>query len=672
MIKEEGQVLVKMFDAIPSTPLPNYLFMNEGDLELINKADSAGLGEPTFSNGSAYGDLDNDGDLDLVINNVNMLSMIYRNNTDSTQSYLKLSLQGIKYNSRSIGAKVKAHIGGKTQYYEVNPMRGFQSTVDDRINIGYNKGETIDSIEIIWPDGSRQIINSDIPSQQIMEVVYSEDETLLLESKDDHFLLQKIEGVLDHIHREIDFSDFDREKLAYFMRSNLGPVGTAIDLNDDGMDDIIIGGSKGSLTSIYLQDRKGKFIKAVNEDLGITLDAETTSLNPLDIDNDGDTDLYMTHGGNEVPASSSALKDRLLINDNGTLKLDTEFNAPYHATATASIITDPNGIINIVTGNSQEPLKYGIPSDINIYRMSEGELKGKPYKVIADVGLIQCSTSGDIDGDGQSEIIMSGHYMPIMRIDYNDGAFDTSRLEGLEHYLGMWNDVSLSDLDNDGDLDLIAANMGTNNVFKLEENQSLKLYTNDFDRNGSIEQVLCLSANGEDVPFHTRDPMVSQMPYLKKKFLKYDSYADAAISDLFTSEQLTSSIVLETNTMETMIFENNNGNFIPRPLPLQAQFTIQYSILVIDLNGDGLKDFILGGNQYKAKPEIGINAASKGMVFLNEGDMKFKYLSPSESGLYEEGEIRDILSISISGNDHLLFLKNSDKASIYKINRHEN
>lgn len=671
MIKEEGQVLVKMFDAIPSTPLPNYLFMNEGNLHFINRADSAGLGMPTFSNGSAYGDLDNDGDLDLVINNVNMPSMIYRNNTDSTQSYVKLNLPGIQYNSRCIGTKVLAYIGGKTQYYEVNPMRGFQSTVDDRINIGFKKGELIDSIEIIWPDGLRQVLHSDIPEKGTLKIEYKIDRTSTKNIDINQFLLQKIDGVLDYTHQESDFSDFDREKLSYYMRSNIGPKGTVLDINDDGRDDIIIGSSKGSLTSVYLQNGDGRFTQVVNKDLDVTRDAETTSLMSIDMDSDGDSDLYMTHGGSEVPASSSALKDRIFINDKGTLKLYSDFNAPYYATATASILTDPSGALNIVTGNSQEPLRYGIPSDIIVYRISDGKITGKPEKVIEDVGLIQCSTSGDLNGDGRDEIIISGHYMPILRIDYNNGAFDTSRLAGIEHYLGMWNDVSLSDLDNDGDLDLVAANMGTNNVFQLKENCSLKLYTNDFDRNGSIEQIMCLSANGKDIPFHTRDPMVNQMPYLKKKFLKYESYAEASISDLFTSEQLASSIVLETNTMETMIFENINGNFIPRPLPLQAQFTIQYSILVIDLNGDGLKDIILGGNQYKARPEIGINAASKGMVFLNEGNMKFKYLSPSESGLYEKGEIRDIISVSISGKEHLLFLKNSDKASIYKINQYE-
>lgn len=680
IIKTEKKAILRIIDLIPSVKVPNYAFHNNGNLTFTNLSGSWGLDIPSFSNGAAYGDLDNDGDLDLVVNTVDMPPLVYRNeaNRKSGTNYLELKLKGLGKNTAAIGAEVTLYYGGKINYDELVPARGFQSSVDDRLHFGLGTSGLIDSMTVNWPDGKCSVIHN-IKANQFMSL----EETAAAEgcSKPEKLpsrVFQKIlhSDGLDFVHRESDFNDFDRNRLLFQMSSNEGPRMAVGDVNGDSLDDIFICGAKNSPGELYIQDAKGRFKKADEPAIVADKISEDTDCAFFDADGDGYQDLYVASGSNEFPESSSALSDRLYINDGlGHFAKSPQIlpAGKYESTSCVKPADfDNDGDIDLFVGVRQHPFEYGLP--VNGYLLENdghGKFKnvtGEKAPGLTGIGMITDMTWADIDNDGDQDMVIVGDWMPVKIFINDNGTFkDESVSFGLSDTEGWWHRITAKDINGDGKIDFILGNNGLNSHFKATVHKPVTMYVNDFDMNGSVEQIICTYYGDKSYPAVMKDDLVRQIPSLTKKFKKFDDYKDATIEDIFSPAILQRSVKLSSKIMENCIMINTGtGSFKLIPLPVEAQFSPVYAIGADDFDGDGKCDLFIGGNQYMAKPETGINDASYGLFLKNNGDGTFQAVSPVESGISSKGEIRDLKVIKINANKIVTVARNNDTLQFYK------
>lgn len=670
---EEKDVMVKMFDAMPVSAYPNYYYKNNGNLTFSNRSSKSGLGiKPTYSNGSAYGDLDNDGDLDLVTNNIGEAASIYKNT--SNKPSLTISLKGKGYNSQSFGALVTAYTSNGKMVKEVYPMRGFQSGVDYRVQYAFGDA-VVDSIIITWPDHSREKYDGDLPDSVSVSYLWEQIGSQVSMNTSGPLrrqLLTRSDIMSSTMpHRENRFSDFDRVRTLPFIISNEGPRLMVADINKDGIEDVILSSSKGSPSTILLNnDRFLADFLGLSE---INIGAESLDILVSDLDGNGYDDIYFANGSSEFGGATTDIMDQIYLCDSrGCSAAPSDFiNVTFSSSAAVDLIDlDNDGDKDLIVAERLKPNAYGVPGDILRYRNENGkyvrmDTEG-PYK---EVGLMRDLVVTDINNDGYEDIVVAREYDDI-EILLNDGKGSHEKLGGelgLHNHRGIWSRINVADIDGDGDLDILAVNIGENNRIRRLVDSLAVLYVNDFDQNGSVEAVLCSRSASGDYPISLRDDMLMQLPSLKKKALKYIDYAKMNMTDLITTEILDKSVVYTLNEYRSGIFVNDGGSFHFVPLPMQAQWTDQRAMWIGDLNNDGLLDIILGGNQYLSKPEMGTNAASYGQVFLQNEDNKFRYLSAEESGLQESGQIRDIDDIKIGSDRFLLIAKNNEQMVAYKI-----
>jgi hypothetical protein len=664
----------KVIDKMPSNPIPNKAFKNLGNLKFSDEGNNWGLSTPSFSNGAAYGDLDNDGDLDLVVNNVNQESFVYRNNSRnvSKSNYIGLSLKGKGQNTFAIGASVKVFQGKNIISREVMPSRGFQSSVDYKIIMGLGT-DKVDSMLVQWPDRSvTKIVNPAINQVHSLSQT-SGINNLSTIIKDTTFTsLFKIVKQSFEKHNEDDYIDFYYERGLPALLSREGPKAAKGDVDGDGLMDIFIGGASGQSGQLYMQTNSG-FVKKSRSAFAASAFEDVATL-LFDCDKDGDLDLLTGSGGNHHAVNSFELQNRLYKNDGkGNFTL-TQNALPSSGMNTSVIIAndyDGDGDEDLFIGSRSVPQSYGVdPQSFILNNDGTGKFSDVTKQlndVIGTIGMVTSAVWANINGDEKKELVIVGEWMHPRIFSVTNNRFIELKTN-LSTNAGWWQTVTASDIDGNGKEDLLLGNIGENFYLQPNEKAPVKMWIADFDNNGSIEKIITRTINGKDVPVFLKKELTDQIASLKKQNLRHDDFGKRSIQELFPNGELKKCIVKHFNYSSSVTaFNNGDGNFTVKPLPAQVQFSCVNSILATDLDTDGKKDLIIGGNKFGFQPQFSRLDASYGNVLLNTGNGNLKNISFKESGTSIEGEVRDILEILGKKKRQILFLRNNDFPVLYQI-----
>jgi len=646
------QIVQDLIANMPSILEPNYLFQNQGDLTFKNKAAEWGLGEKSLSNGAIYADLDNDGDLDLVVNEVNEAASIYRNNARefTDNNYLKIKLIGKDKNTAAIGAKVTLIIEDQKITQTLLPTRGYQSSVEPLLLFGLNKNTNIPKVEIVWPDGSTQSLEN-TAANQTLEVSHSPNPLATPPSPTPLFQIAK--NSFGFQHQENSFNEFNQQALTPFMLSTQGPKMSKGDVDGDGLEDVFIGGAKGQIGGLFLQKIDGSFIRKKFNALQDDRNSEDIGSLFFDADGDGDLDLYVSSGSSEFEWKNLALQDRLYLNDGRGNLYKAKDHLPEMLSSTSCVSAadyDQDGDTDLFVGGRSQVGEY--PKTPNSYLLQNdgnGKFTDRTEQLapeLLEIGMVTAAIWKDVDGDEQEDLILAGDWMPITIFQNKDSRIIKSPNHQIANTNGLWRSLTAADMDKDGDLDFIAGNFGQNNQFLQTDNQRLRLFYDDFDNNGTLDPILARQVGHEAYPFLYKDDLTQQLPSLKKSFLQYDTYAKANMADIFGESNLANIQTLDVNNLSSIYLENKGDfEFEVHPLPTLAQIAPIYAIEILDANEDGHLDVLLGGNFTENRVQFGRIDASKGLLLQGDGKGNFEAVPNTISGIQIRGSVRDFEQI---------------------------
>ncbi len=669
-----------LIDKFPKIKIPNKFFKNNGDLAFQDMEPQIESNTSTYSNGAVYADFDNDGDLDVVVNNIDEAVLLYENkNNDFThKSSVDITLKGPGENVNAVGSKVAVFANKGIRVYEKFPVHGFLSSMELPLHIGLNKTK-IDSIFLIWPDNSFQRITITKDTTPFT-LAYKKNLPQFDYKKITEFHKSATFPVKDitadvglaYEHVENLFPEFDREPLIPHMLSTEGPALAVADINHDGLEDMFIGSSKGNKSAVFLQTAKGKFTRCEVPALDNDSTFEDTDACWTDVNNDGNVDLVAASGGNEYYGEDNYLSPRVYLND-GKAHFTAVANAFDHLYINASCITpcdfNKDGYMDLFIGGRNIPWNYGQPPRSYLLENDKtGRFKDVTSLYAKDLsyaGFVTQGTWFDIDKDGDQDLILSLEWDGITAFINNKGTFTKKILTDKK---GWWNFVLPCDIDNDGDIDLIAGNLGLNSRLKASEKEPVKLYYNDFDDNGKKEQVLTYHLKGKEIPFANKAELEKQMPFLKKKFLYASDFAKASLDEIFTSSKLGEAKTYTADYFPNAVLINNGKlNFTAHEMPWEAQLSSYRSAVAVDANGDNLPDILLAGNYYENNIEMGRYDADFGTLLINEGRDKFS--AESLNGLQIKGQSRHIKKIAIANKEAFVIARNNDSMKVIQFVR---
>ncbi len=671
--KDEVDQVLKQ---IPKTPIPNKVYRNEHNLKFTDIGDQWGLGQNTFSNGAAYGDLDNDGDLDIIINNQNQPSFVYKNNSRqlNQNNYIGVQLKGEGKNTFAVGGKIQLFIGDQILTKEVIPSRGFQSSVDYKQIIGIGKFAKIDSMHIIWPN--RMVSNIKNPAiNKLYNYTQTQSGILLQESViEKNTLLSKVNTSFTK-HQENEVIDFYAERGVPEMLSKEGPKAAVADVNGDLLEDVFIGGTPNHPGQLYLQDKAGNFTIKPQKGFEAFSSFEDVAVQLVDIDNDKDVDLIIGPGGNNSEPNTRELQIRLFKNDGkGNFEIDAMAfpNVSMNISVIAPYDFNKDGFMDLFVGARNYPFVYGMnPTSFLFQNDGKGHFVDiAPSKIpeISSIGMVTDAKWVDIDGDQSSDLVIVGEWMTPRIFKNNKGQFKPL-LTNLNDLNGWWQTVAFADVNNDGKQDLIMGNIGENFYLQPSKQKPVKLFVNDFDKNGIKDKVVTYTIDGKDKPVVVKRELEEMVPLIKKNNLKHIEYAKKSIQEIFTPEDIKSAIVKIFDFATSIVAINKGGGqFEIVPLPAMTQLSSVNAIQVTDLNRDGKVDFILGGNHFDYQPQYDRLDGSFVDVLLQTKNGQFEVMDPLKAGILLKGQMRDIKKINRQGKEHFLFLQNNDYPVLYQLN----
>ena len=667
-------------NVMPQIKIPNFLFLNRGDSTFVDASDKWQLDLPSYSQGAAYADFDNDGDLDLVINNIEDEAFLYENTTLSAESnddgqtrpsYLAVSLKGKKGNRFGVGAKVLVYARGTLQMQECMPTRGYQSAVDSKLIFGLGSLQHVDSLVVVWSDGTFQKLDAVAANKEVQLIQQQGPHFDFTRFHRNHPLFRTSTADLDisYKHAENPFVEFNREQLLPHMLSEEGPASAVGDINGDGLDDIFLGNSKRKQASVYLQTSGGTFIRSVQPAIESDSVFEDVSAVFFDPDADGDNDLFVVSGGNEYTGNSAYRNPRLYLNDGyGRFTKSSQFkNIFTNGSCVAIADFDQDGDKDIFLGARCIPWMYGMRPDsyllANNGKAEFSDVKSSHAPMLAKFGFVKDAIWVDIDQDKDEDLVIASEWSTI-RVLINDKSQFTEleiSKSGLENTSGWWTSIKALDADHDGDLDLVAGNFGLNQKLKASVAEPVRMYVADFDQNDSLEQVVTHYMDGNEYPFNTRDELTRQMPSLKKRFLSYHKFAEATFDDIFSRGQVKEADQFTVHTFRSSYVENLGGlKFRLQELPLASQISTVHAITTDDFDRDGNIDVLVGGNFYPVNIQMGRNDASYGLILKGDGHGNFKPMPSRESGVSIPGQIRRFERIRVKDKIHYLAIRNND------------